>query len=127
VPVTTPVQIRFSDLDILGHVSNAAYYELMESGRIGFFRTMSVEWGRMVIAHSECDHLAEVPGHVRDVDVAVRVEKVGRTSFTLVHEIRVGDQLAAVGRTVHVVCGEDTRPRPLTEAEKARLAEEQSA
>lgn len=127
MPVTTSVQIRFSDLDILGHVSNAAYYELMESGRIGFFRTMTLSWGRMVIAHSECDHLAEVPSEVREVDVAVRVEKIGRTSFTLVHEIRVGDRLAAVGRTVHVVCGDDTRPRPLTDEEKARLAEEQPA
>lgn len=123
MPVTTSVQVRFSDLDILGHVSNAAYYELMESGRIGFFRTLTVDWGRMVIAHSECDHLTEVPGGVREVDVSVRVEKVGRTSFTLVHEIRVGEQLAAVGRTVHVVCGDDARPRPLTDAEKARLTE----
>lgn len=122
MPVTTSVQIRFSDLDILGHVSNAAYYELMESGRIGFFRTLTVDWGRMVIAHSECDHLREIPGGTGAVDVAVHVEKVGRTSFTLVHEIRVGEQLAAVGRTVHVVCSDDARPRPITDEERATLA-----
>ncbi len=123
MPTTTSVQIRFGDLDVLGHVNNVAYYHLMESGRGQFFTEHPHDmFGRMVIARSECDYRAEIPGGTRTVDVTVSVEKVGTTSFTLLHELRLGDRLVAVGRTVHVVLGEQDRPRPLTAEEKQLLA-----
>jgi acyl-CoA thioester hydrolase len=124
VPTTTAVQIRFSDLDLLGHVSNVAYYDLMESGRASFFRGLRHSLsGRIVIAHSECDHVREIPAGTSHVDVTVALEKTGRTSFALLHELRIGEQVVAIGRTVHVVIGEDDLPRPLTSEERQRLAE----
>ena len=123
MPTTTAVQIRFSDLDLLGHVSNVAYYDLMESGRSGFFRGLRHGFsGRVVIAHSECDHLREIPAGTAHVDVTVTLEKTGRTSFTLLHELRIGEQVVAVGRTVHVMIDADGSPRPLTEDEKQLFA-----
>jgi acyl-CoA thioester hydrolase len=124
VPTTTAVQIRFSDLDLLGHVSNVAYYDLMEAGRGGFFRSLRQGLsGRIVIAHSECDHLREIPAGTGHVDVTVTLEKTGRTSFTLLHELRRREQVVAVGRTVHVMVGDDGVPRTLTDEEKQALAQ----
>ena len=122
MPLTTAVQIRFGDLDVLGHVNNVAYYALMETARGAFFTERPASmYAHMVIARSECDYRAEIPGGTRSVDITVSVEKVGTTSFTLLHEIRLGEQLMAVGRTVHVVLGEG-KPRPLTDEERQLLA-----
>lgn len=122
--LTVPVQVRFGDLDLLGHVNNVAYYALMETARVEFLRSSAAAlFGHVVIAHSECDYLAEIRGGTRSVDVTVSIEKVGRTSFTVLHEIRDGDRLAAVGRTVQVVRDDEGRPRPITDEERALLAD----
>ena len=122
MPTTTSVQVRYADIDTLGHVNNVAYYALMESGRVGFFsEAFQPMYASMVIVHSECDYLAEIPVGTPSVDVTVSVEKVGTTSFTLLHEITRDGTTRARGRTVHVVLGEDRRPRPLTDDERAHL------
>ena len=122
--VTTSVQIRFSDFDPLNHVNNVAYYALMETGRVEFLRDQAKSlFGHMVIARSECDYLSEIKGGTRTVDVTVSVEKIGTTSFVLLHEIRSGEVLHARGRTVQVALGPDRRARPLTPDERVLLGE----
>ena len=122
--MTIPVQVRFGDLDPLGHVNNVAFYALMETARVSFLAQQQRSlFGHMVIARSECDYLAEIPGRTRTVDITVSIEKVGRTSFTVLHELRVREQLVGVGRTVQVVLGEDRRPRPITDEEREGLVE----
>jgi acyl-CoA thioester hydrolase len=124
VPTTIPVQIRFGDLDPLGHVNNVAFFALMETARVTALASQQASlFGNMVIARSECDFLAEIPGRTRSIDVTISIEKVGRTSFTVLHELRLRDQLVGVGRTVQVVLGEDRRPRPITDEERTRLTE----
>jgi acyl-CoA thioester hydrolase len=126
VPVsqTVPVQVRFADLDPLNHVNNVAFYALMETARVEVLRTQAKSlFGSMVIARSECDYLGEIRGGTRWVDITVSIEKVGTSSFTVLHEIRVGDELVGVGRTVQVALGADRRPRPLTDQERASLVD----
>ena len=120
--LTVPVQLRFADLDPLNHVNNVAYFALMETARVEFLRTHAKAlFGHVVIAHSECDYLGEIRGGTRTVDVEVSVEKVGTTSFTVLHELRVDGDLRARGRTVQVVRDDAGRPRPLTDEERALL------
>lgn len=120
--VTVPVQLRFADLDPLNHVNNVSYFALMETARVELLRgAVRPLFGSVVIAHAECDYLAEVRGGTRSVDVTVSVDGVGRTSFTVLHELRVGTDLVARGRTVMVARGDDGRPRPLTATERALL------
>ncbi|MGB8649874.1 MAG: thioesterase family protein [Mycobacteriales bacterium] len=120
--MTLPVQVRFGDLDPLGHVNNVAFYSLMETARVAFMTSQPPSiYGHVLVARSECEYLAEIPGATRSVDITVSVEKVGTTSFTVLHEIRIGERLVAVGRTVQVVVGEDGRPRPLTDDEREQL------
>ena len=119
---TIPVQVRFADLDPLNHVNNVAFFSLMETARVEFMRGQAKSlFGHMVIARSECDYLGEIRGGTRTVDITVSIEKVGTSSFTVLHEIRLADVLVGRGRTVQVVLDADRRPRPITDDERAHL------
>lgn len=119
---TVALQVRFGDLDPRGHVNNVAYFSYLETARVDFLRSLRPSpFGGLVVARSECDFLAEIPGRTRSVDVVVQVEKIGRTSFTLGQDIHVDGAVHARGRTVLVAVGEDLRPRPLTDGERAQL------
>ena len=122
--LTIPVQVRFGDLDPLNHVNNVAFFSLMEAARVEFFRSQARSlFGHMVIARSECDYLAEIRGGTRTVDVTISIEKIGTTSFTVLHELRLGDALVGRGRTVQVVLDDQRRPRPVTDEERRILLE----
>jgi acyl-CoA thioester hydrolase len=122
-PTTITVQLRFADFDPLNHVNNVAYFSLMETARVEAIRALPHSLrGHMVVRHASCDYEDEIRGGVRSVDVTVSVEKVGRSSFTLRHEIRTPESLVAVGRVVMVTLDEARRPRPLTEEERAALS-----
>ena len=121
--MTISVQIRFSDYDPLNHVNNVAFFEIMETARVEFIRQRRIPTlrGHMVVRHASCDYEAEVPGGVRAVQVRVSVEKVGVSSFTVLHELHVEDTLVGRGRVVMVALGEDRRPRQLSEQERTAL------
>ena len=120
--LTVPVQVRFGDLDALGHVNNVQFFRFMETARVQWFDRLAPRMHALV-ARSECDHRAEIGGRVRTVDVAVSVESLGRTSFVLLHELTVEGATVATGRVVMVKIGDDRRPSPLTEEERAQLLE----
>jgi acyl-CoA thioester hydrolase len=122
--MTVAVQLRFGDFDVLNHVNNVAFFALMETARVEVVRTgvpRSLR-GHVVVRHASCDYEGEIRGGVRSVDVTVSVEKVGTSSFTLLHEIRAADQLVGIGRVVMVALDESRRPRALTDDERAVLA-----
>jgi acyl-CoA thioester hydrolase len=120
------VQTRFGDFDVFNHVNNVAFFELMETARVEIVRSKvprSVR-GHLVVRHASCDYEGEIRGGVRSVDITIRVEKIGTTSFTLLHEIRAADALVGIGRVVMVVLDEQRRPRPLSDDERVHLAAE---
>jgi acyl-CoA thioester hydrolase len=119
--VTTSVQIRFSDFDPLNHVNNVAFFEIMETARVEAMRKLPRSLkGHMVVRHASCDYEDQIRGGTRSVDVVVSVEKVGRSSFSLLHEITADGRLAGRGH-VTMVALEDGRSRPLTDEERAFL------
>ena len=75
-----------------------------------------------VLARVEMNFRHEIRLQHVGVDVLMRVGAVGRTSVTIDHEIRLIDgTVAADGRTVLVAWDEEQRrPRPLTDADRAR-------
>ncbi len=101
----TPVSIRVSDQDPLGHVNNVATAAYVET-----CRTMLVDRFLLrgkypdlnyVLVHMEIDYLAEFhyPG---TVEVGGRVEKVGTKSFTTGYGLFVGESCVATARCVNV-------------------------
>lgn len=124
------VQLRWRDIDMLGHLNQSVYHELLEEGRVALIAELMRRVGNehahggFVLAHVDLDHHLEVRKDHEEVDVVVRLAQVGTSSVVLAHEIRLLDgSLAASGQTVLVAWDPATRgKRPLTERERAALS-----
>ena len=122
-------QLRWRDIDLLGHVNQSVYHELLEDGRAGLVHELrrrvdlDAAHGAYVLAHVELDYRHEIRKDHGEVEIVVRVTNVGRTSITLAHEIRLLDgTVAASGSTILVALDAAARgKRPLTDVERAAL------
>lgn len=120
--LSVAVQTRFADLDPLGHVNHVQYLAYMETARVRFMHAYGGSLrGSVLVARTECDHLHEIPASTREVTVHVSVERVGRTSFTVRHDLEDDGRVVATGRVVVVAVDGDRRPRPVTPQERDRL------
>ena len=114
---------------MLGHLNQSVYHELMEEGRIALIADLMSRadaqhaQGGFVLAHVDLDYHAEVRKDHGEVEISVRVARVGSSSIELEHEVKLPDgRLAASGKTVLVAWDTAARTkRPLSEAERAAL------
>ena len=122
--VRTRIEVRWRDLDLLGHLNQSVYHELLEEGRAGLFERLDA-LEAFVLARVELDYRAEVRREHGPVEVAVRLAAVGRSSVTVDHDVlRADGTLAATGRSVLVAWDPaERRSRPLGDTERARLGE----
>jgi len=124
------VQLRWRDIDLLGHLNQSVYHELLEEGRIALVAELvrrvgdQHAHGSYVLAHVDLDYLTEVRKDHGEVDVVVRLSHVGTSSFRLDNEIRLLDgTVAASGSSVIVAWDPAKRAkRVLTGAERAALS-----
>lgn len=100
--------IRFADLDPVGHVNNNAIGVYLETARVSLFADAAGEmYGgarenhSWVVARMEIDYLKEMhfPGKVR---VGTRIEKLGNSSLTLRQAIFNGETLTGLARIIGV-------------------------
>ncbi len=83
-----PVQLRFSDIDTLGHVNNSVYLSLFDLGKSDYFQRAAAErqdWNNVnvVIANININFLHET--HFDEpLVVKTQVDHVGNKSFTVV-------------------------------------------
>lgn len=119
-----PAQLRLNDFDVLGHLNQAVYHELLELGRIDLVNGLSVDNDDFVLAHVELDYRREVTKAERSVTIETAIERVGRSSLRLVQRVVRGDgAVAAEGASVLVGWDRAARTsRPLSDAERAALA-----
>lgn len=100
------IEVRFRDLDALGHVNNAVYATYFESARIAYYqRLVGGSLDRLGIILAELTISYKAPAHFGDeLLVGVRVSRIGGKSFTMDYAIaRVGDgALIATGQSVLV-------------------------
>ncbi|WP_297216632.1 thioesterase family protein [Thermoplasma sp.] len=102
----TPIQIRYDDIDLLGHVNNARFLTYFEIGRLNymkkFFMTEDPVTVNIVIARAEIDFERSV--HFGDeVYVRTWISRIGNTSFDFSYSIE--DKNGSVygrGKTVNV-------------------------
>jgi acyl-CoA thioester hydrolase len=83
---THPIEVRFRDLDALGHVNNAVYLTYLESARIAYWLHVTKRSGLdaldMILARVEIDYRSPLSlGEA--VDVTVRCASMRRSSFVL--------------------------------------------
>ena len=84
----TPVQIRFKDMDSMGHVNNANYFAYVELARLRYFIEVAgpeSDWGTqngLILARTEIDF--RMPMFFGDnVTVYTRCSRIGNKSFDL--------------------------------------------
>jgi acyl-CoA thioester hydrolase len=124
------VQLRWRDMDMLGHLNQSVYHELLEEGRAAVMWELMRRAGNdnipgtYVLAHVDLDYHTEVRKDHGEVEIVVTVSGVGNSSFRLRHELRLPDgTVAASGETVMVAWDPRSRgKRALTEAERAALS-----
>jgi acyl-CoA thioester hydrolase len=119
------VPLRWRDMDMLGHLNQAVYHELLEEARGALLASLGEGQRHQtwVLARVELDYRSEVRKDHGSVEIVVRVGRVGTKSLTLEHEILLPDgTVAATGSTVIVGWDAEARgPRVLDEAERAAL------
>jgi acyl-CoA thioester hydrolase len=124
--VRTRIEVRWRDLDMLGHLNQSVYHEFLEEARAAFFaEAHGGAWEAFVLARVELDYKHEVRRDHGHVEIAVRIARVGRSSVTVEHDVLLPDgTVAASGSSVLV--GWDAqarRSRPFGDEERARLNE----
>ena len=117
------VQIRWRDLDQLGHLNQAVYHELLEEGRGALFASIGDHSFPFVLAHVSLDYRHEIRKDHGPVEVVSRVVKLGRTSVTIEQRIELANgTVAASGGSVLVAWDvEERRSRELSAAEREAL------
>lgn len=109
--ITTPVEVRFRDIDAMGHVNNAVYLTYFEEGRKAFihgvFGIMNPEDYNFILAHIRCDFLK--PISIGDtVLLEIWVGEIGDKRFDFIYRLvkKIGDDdaslVCAKGRSVQV-------------------------
>lgn len=103
--VTHVEQVRFRDLDPMGHVNNAVFLTYLEQARIAFFEQQGLAVGlddmNLVVARVEIDFRAPVQLD-QEVEIAVRAPRFGTKSFDFEYELTVDGTIVAEARTVQV-------------------------
>ncbi len=88
--VTTPIQIRFSDVDKLGHVNNAVYLSYIEYARMDFFEKVAckINWEKegIILAQIEIDYKQPVLMH-DNLFVKTWCSRIGKKSFDLSYSV----------------------------------------
>jgi acyl-CoA thioester hydrolase len=126
MPFRCPVEVRFADVDAMGHVNNAVHVTYLELARLRLWQerfgfTGSARDIPIILARVSVDYRSPIVLEDR-VLVGVGVNEIGRTSFTLRYVIEASGRLAAEAETVQVIFDYGSRsPVPIPDDLRAKL------
>ncbi len=120
-------QMRFADMDVLGHINNVAICVYLESARVAYFEAARLRQERpglsTVVAHLAVTFVDELtfPGTAQ---IGTRLTRLGRASFAYRQGVFKDGRCAATADTVSVLFDlDERRSTPLTEGQRRRLQE----
>lgn len=85
------IQIRFGDIDIMGHVNNGVQLSYLDLGRLDYFEQVygqTIDWNdaALIVAHLEIDYLS--PILLKDkIEVHTCIHKIGNKSVSMTQNI----------------------------------------
>lgn len=87
-----PIQIRFGDIDAMGHINNNIYFSYFDLGKTAYFdliRPMAVSWteGLIVVAHVEVDFLSPIY-YKEKIVVETKIKKLGEKSGVFLQQLK---------------------------------------
>ena len=90
----TDIQIRFNDVDQMGHVNNAVIMEYLDLGKDEFFSAHGVPPTKgdftIMVVHYDVDFRRQIRYHDR-IYVTTEIEKIGNKSITVLQRVVDGD------------------------------------
>lgn len=124
-----PIQVRWGDMDALGHVNNSVYFTYAETGRLEFLS--EVTEGQVfknnagpILARISCDFVEQLR-HPVDIECGIGVARIGRSSIVMPCPIfvRGQDEAAADIEAVIVWFDYDQQASaPVPDAVRKKLA-----
>lgn len=122
-----PVEVRFRDLDPMGHVHHSLVLIYIEEARAAFWRDVAGRSGLDAIDYILADVSLRFLGRIFFpglLDVGVRVSRIGTSSFDMEYVVHGGDgALLATGRSTQVLYDyAAARSKPMPDELRARLA-----
>ena len=104
---STPIELRFSDLDLYGHVNSVVYFSYLETARVklfkDFFQELTEKHIFTLVARAECDY--KLPILFGDeLIVSVVVARIGRSSFDLAYRLHDGGEKTYATARTTLVC-----------------------
>ncbi len=100
------IQVRFSDVDMMGHVNNAVYLNYFETARMLYFnQLLGSDWdwttNGIILLRNEIDYVKSVLLQHKPT-IKISVEKIGGKSFVLTYELKVDDVVYTMGKSTMV-------------------------
>jgi len=102
------IDVRFRDLDALGHVNNAVFFTYFEEGRKNFskkiFKVSSPSDFTFILAHIRCDYLKPIKFN-DTITLQMWVKHIGNRSFSFGYKLidsKNESMVYATGESVQV-------------------------
>jgi acyl-CoA thioester hydrolase len=120
------IQVRYSDMDMLGHANNAVYLTYLELARLGYFKeVIRQEWKQvaLVLAHASMDYRIPITPEVRPITY-IRTTKLGNSSLHMDNMITDPEGKTLFFSTQMVLVAINTktgRSTPIPESEKQKV------
>ncbi len=124
------LEMRFMDLDAMGHVNNAVYFTYMEIGRTKYWQqAIRWDWKKTAIVIRTASIEYFKPILLGDkISIYIRTSRIGNTSFDLEYEIikttHDSEITCSKGKTTCVVIDHETsKPAVIPERERMKMIE----
>ncbi len=120
---STPIDLRFSDLDLYGHVNSAVYFTYLETARVKLFmkafQELTDQGIFIVVGRAECDY--KLPIFLKDnVVVSAWVSRIGATSFDFSYDIHENEGRTFATALTTMVCIDSVKKKPVPVPELLR-------
>lgn len=102
-----PMDVRFNDVDGLGHVNNAIYLTFLEHARMRFFTEVAGSRSEkdfpFILAHAALDYKVPIKMGAK-LEIRMWTSRIGGKSWDFDYEIKDAEKstLYATGKTVQV-------------------------
>jgi len=106
-----PVHVRFSDVDVYGHVNNVKYFEFFQEARISGIARMwqGLDHITIVVAQTDVDYRVPILFRPEPYDAWSWVSRVGQRSATIESVICDGDTVLSRARVTIVFFDQQTQ------------------
>jgi acyl-CoA thioester hydrolase len=106
-----PVHVRFSDVDVYGHVNNVKYFEYFQEARISGIAQMweGLDHATIVVAQTDVDYRVPILFRAAPYDVWSWIARVGRRSATIESVVCDGETTLARARVTIVFFDQETQ------------------